>query len=63
MTVKIDRYKEKVRNGKGRIIDLLHNEEIVTVSTRNHYLTKNLIDIAMEELNNGIETNDNKRMR
>ena len=60
MVVKIDRYAEYVYHGEGTIRDLLHNEVIVEISTKNRDLTQKLIDICMEELNRGAETNDRK---
>lgn len=59
MTVKIDRYELMVfNNGNGHIDDLLHGEKIVSVHTRNKKLTRKLLTLCLDYLNQDEESND-----
>ena len=59
MTVKIDRYDFIIyNNGKGHINDLLHGEEIVSIQTRNKKLTRKLLTLCLDYLNQDEESND-----
>lgn len=61
MVVKIDRYYKWVNaRGNGYIHDRLHEEKIVEISTRNKILTENLINVCMDYLNEGLESNDDQ---
>lgn len=59
MTVKIDRYESTAYdNGNGCIDDLLHGERIVRISTRNEKLTRKLVILCLDYLNQDEESND-----
>ena len=61
IAVQINRYWERITShSKGHIYDRLHEEEIVTISTRNKVLTEKLIGLCMDYLNEGLETNDKR---
>lgn len=59
MTVKIDRYEFMIfNNGSGHINDLLHGEKIVSIQTRNKKLTRKLLTLCLDYLNQDEESND-----